>query len=167
MAMCVVVVINDREKLQRLCQQLASSQPPLAQLVAVGEGETDVVAVERLNPDLRRQKRQKAMARWLMPFGFFAGVTFTAITDLHTFDRFGAWGQPLIGGLLGMGSGWMGSFAASASVVSEDDDKIRALRNRLDEGNWLLLLEPAAHAEVPWSMLQKARPSSVVRLGEV
>jgi hypothetical protein len=108
------------------------------------------------------------MVRWLMPFGFLAGLTFTQITELHTFDGLGLgrWGEPLIGGLLGMGSGWMGSFAAAASVSSEEDDRIRSLRNRLEEGNWLLLVEPAAGQEMPWTLLQQSRPKAVVRLGE-
>jgi hypothetical protein len=65
-----------------------------------------------------------------------------------------------------MGSGWMGSFAAAASVASEEDDRIRILRNRLNEGNWLLLLEPAPGNEPPWPLIQQARPKAVVRLGE-
>ena len=99
-------------------------------------------------------------------FGFMAGLTFTQITDLHTFDAVGAWGEPVIGGLLGMGSGLMGSFAAAASVSSEDDDRIRSLRNRLQEGNWLLLIDAVAEDAVPWTLLQQARPRAVVRLGD-
>ncbi|HYP03884.1 MAG TPA: hypothetical protein VER57_04965, partial [Cyanobium sp.] len=100
------------------------------------------------------------------PFGFLAGLTFTQITDLHTFAFAGRWGEPVIGGLLGMGSGWMGSYAAAASVVSEEDDRIRGLRNRLEEGSWLLLVEPAQGRDMPWTLLQEARPKAVVRLGE-
>jgi hypothetical protein len=72
----------------------------------------------------------------------------------------------VIGGLLGMGSGWMGSYAAAASVVSEEDDRIRGLRNRLEEGSWLLVVEPAQGQDMPWTLLQEARPRAVVRLGE-
>ena len=106
------------------------------------------------------------MARWLLPFGFLAGLTFTQITDLHTFSALGPWGEPVIGGLLGLVSGWMGSFAAAFSVASEDADRVRGLRNRLEEGQWLLLLEPAAGQDIPWNTLQRARPKAVVRLGE-
>jgi hypothetical protein len=95
-----------------------------------------------------------------------AGLTFTQITDLHTFSALGSWAEPLIGGLLGLGSGWMGSFAAAASVTSEEDDRIRILRNRLQEGNWLLLIDPAPGKEPPWALIQQARPKAVVRLGE-
>ena len=106
------------------------------------------------------------MARWLLPFGFLAGLTFTYITDLDTFAFAGAWSQHLVGGLLGLGSGWMGSFAAAASVSSEEDDRVRGLRNRLEEGSWLLLAETAGGVEMPWTTLQQARPQAVVRLAE-
>jgi hypothetical protein len=164
--MTVVVVLESRRRLRELRDQLAGLQPPLASLVAVGAGETPLEEVGALNPALARQRRQKGMALWLIPFGFFAGLTFTQITDLQTFAALGSWGEPLVGGLLGMGSGWLGSYVAAASVSSEGDDRIRALRNRLEEGSWLLLLEPAPGTEVPWTLLQQARPKAVVRLGE-
>nr|WP_254969270.1 hypothetical protein [Cyanobium sp. CH-040] len=145
---------------------MAELKPPPARVLTVGEGETPLEEVEPLNPAAARRRRQRSMARWLIPFGFFAGLTFTYITDLDTFAFAGAWSQHLIGGLLGLGSGWMGSYAAAASVRSEQDDRVRSLRNRLEEGNWLLLVETAAGAEMPWSLLQQARPQSVVRLAD-
>ncbi|MEB3302922.1 MAG: hypothetical protein VKN56_13230 [Cyanobacteriota bacterium] len=166
MGMTVVVVLESRKRLRELRDQLAALQPPLASLVAVGSGETALEQVEALNPAVARRRRQRGMALWLLPFGFLAGLTFTQITDLQTFSALGPWGEPLLGGLLGMGSGWLGSFVAAASVSSEVDDRLRTLRNRLDEGSWLLLLEPAGGAEVPWALLQQARPKAVVRLGE-
>jgi hypothetical protein len=162
----VVVVLNDHKRLQQLQKDLAASQPPMARLVAVGEGETALETVDRLNPSATRRRRQRAMARWLIPFGFLAGLTFTYITDLDTLAFFGPWSQHLFGALLGLGSGWMGSFAAAASVSSEEDDRLRALRNRVEEGSWLLLAETMAGADMPWQRLQQARPQMVVRLGE-
>ena len=58
------------------------------------------------------------------------------------------------------------SFAAAASVSAEGDDRVRALRNRLEEGNWLLLVESASGVEIPWTRLQEAKPKAVVRLSE-
>ena len=60
----------------------------------------------------------------------------------------------------------MGSFAAAASVSSEADDRVRALRNRLEEGNWLLLVEMPNGFEMPWTRLQEAKPTAVVRLND-
>ncbi len=166
MTLTVVVVLEDRQRLIALRERLAAHRPAPAQLLAIGAGEADFAGVDRLQPATGRRRRQRTMARWLMPFGFLAGLTFTQITDLHTFAAVGAWGEPLIGGLLGMISGLMGSYAAAASVSSEEDDRLRILRNRLDEGNWLLLVEPASSRDMPWPLVQQARPRAVVRLGE-
>lgn len=165
-ALCVVVVFDDRERLERLRQRLSAEMPAAQGMVVVGPGETELAAVEQLDPGAGRRRRQRALARWLLPFGFLAGLTFTQITDLQTFAALGPWGEPLVGGLLGMGSGLMGSYAAAASVSSEDDDRLRSLRNRLDEGNWLLLIELVGQGDLPWALLQQARPRAVVRLGE-
>ena len=162
----VVVVLAERKRLRQLQQQLQTLTPPPLRLVAIGQGETDIATVAELNPALARRQRQRRMATWLIPFGFFAGLTFTFITDLDTFAFAGPWGSHLIGGLLGLGSGWMGSFAAAASVSSEADDRVRTLRNRLEEGNWLLLVETATGVEIPWTRVQEAKPKAVVRLNE-
>lgn len=166
MATSVVVVCPDRRRLHQLRDRLTALTPPPSELVLIGAQETELAAVDRLNPAVDRRRRQQAMARWLIPFGFLAGITFTLITDLHTFGFGGPWGERLIGGLLGLGSGWMGSFAAAASVSSEEDDRIRSLRNRLEEGRWLLLVTMADGMEMPWTVLQQAKPEAVVRLAE-
>lgn len=166
MTLTVVVVLDDLERLVALQDRLQAHQPAPVRMVRIGAGQTALADVERLQPATGRRRRQRSMARWLMPFGFLAGVTFTQITDLHTFDVVGRWGEPVIGGLLGMVSGLMGSFAAAASVASEEDDRLRILRNRVDEGNWLLLVEPASSQDMPWTLVQQSRPRAVVRLGE-
>jgi hypothetical protein len=162
----VVVVIAERKRLKQLRDDLKQHLPAPERLVAIGRGETPIETIEELNPTLTRQRRQRRMATWLIPFGFFAGLTFTFITDLDTFAFAGSIGSHLIGGILGLGSGWMGSFAAAASVTSEADDRVRALRNRLEEGNWLLLITMPNGVEMPWTQLQAARPQAVVRLNE-
>jgi len=162
----VVVVFKQRDQLERLQQKLAASEPPLARLIAIGAEATALEAVDELNPATMRRQRQRQMALWLVPFGFLAGLTFTYITDLDTFAIAGAWSQHLLGGVAGMISGWMGSFAAAASVSSDQDDRIRGLRNRVDEGNWLLLAETLPGIDMPWTALQQARPVAVVRLND-
>lgn len=166
MALSVVVVLDDLGRLQGLQQKLQAVEPAPPSLLAIGAGVTDPAEVERLNPAAGRRRRQRSMARWLLPFGFLAGFTFTQITDLQTFAALGSWGEPVVGGLLGLVAGWMGSFAAAASVTSEEDDRIRILRNRLEEGNWLLWIDPPLGQDPPWSLIQQARPKAVVRLGE-
>ncbi|QPN60076.1 hypothetical protein H8F24_00770 [Synechococcus sp. CBW1002] len=163
MATCVVV-LNDRKRLHQLRDRLAALSAPPVLLLAIGDGEADLAGVERLDPATTRRRRQRSMVRWLLPFGFFAGFTFTFVADLDTFAFAGSWGNHLIGGLLGLISGWMGSFAAAASVASDDDDRIRTLRNRVGEGHWLLLAETRGAQELPWSVVQQAKPMAVIQL---
>ena len=61
-------------------------------------------------------------------------------------------------------AGWKAPLPAS--VTSEEDDRIRSLRNRVEEGHWLLLAETANGVEMPWISLQQAKPLAVVRLGD-
>nr|YP_002049325.1 hypothetical protein PCC_0699 [Paulinella chromatophora]ACB43115.1 hypothetical protein PCC_0699 [Paulinella chromatophora] len=165
LATCVVIFARHNQ-LEMLQKELKSQQHPTMKLVAIGIGEEDINTIKLLNPDLQRRQRQKRMSLWLMPFGFFAGITFTFIANLDTFAFAGSFGEHLIGGLLGLGSGLMGSFAAAASVSSESEDSIRIVRNRLEEGSWLLLIETAMGIEIPWAILQKARPQALVRLSD-
>ena len=165
MTICVVVLASEQSA-ETLKNQLEGIDQPILQCLVVPPQGDQINSIELLNPNLTRRRRQKAMARWLMPFGFMAGLTFTQITNLTTFSGFGPWGEPVIGALLGMGSGLMGSYAAAASITSENEDGVRILRNRRDEGRWLVLLETPPGVELPWQMVQRQRPLQVVRLSE-
>ena len=159
-----VVVLDHHQDLCTLRQSLAELPTPLTRLQSVGPGETPFAQVEELNPQLRQQRLQKTMAFWLLPFGFFAGVTFTVMTDLDTFAFAGPWGNRLIGGLLGLAAGLLGSFAARSDVDSSNEDRLRQLRNRSEEGFWLLVVESASGQDMPWKELQRVRPQAVVAL---
>ena len=166
MPVCVVVLSNQAAA-EGLTQQLRDTDVPLLTCQAIPPEGNAIDSVALLSPNLTRQRRQKAMARWLMPFGFLAGVTFTKITNLTTFAAFGPWGEVLIGGLMGMGSGLMGSYAAAASVDSDNEAGVRILRNRRDEGSWLVLVETPNGTEAPWQVVQRNRPQQVVRLNDL
>ena len=171
MPVCVLV-LKEQDAAASLEQKLRANGLPLQRclLVSPSKGSADGVSfdsVDLLNLKKARQQRQRSMARWLLPFGFMAGVTFTQITTLETFAALGPWGQPVMGGLLGMGSGLMGSYAAAASVPSDNEDGVRILRNRHEENRWLLLLETPTGIEPPWQLLQSARPIQVVRLNDL
>ena len=166
MAICVVV-LADQAAADQLSDQLNDPQLRLSRSISIPPEGDSIDRIELLSPNITRQRRQKAMARWLMPFGFLAGVTFTKITTLTTFASFGPWGETLIGGLLGMGSGLMGSYAAAASVDSDNDAGVRILRNRRDEGCWLVIVETPNGIEPPWQVVQRSRPKQVVRLNDL
>ncbi len=129
----------------------------------------DIDTVKLLSPKLSRQLRQKTMAFWLMPFGFIAGLTFTKMTGLKTFTNLGfdPIAEPLIGSFLGMGSGLIGSYIASASVNPDTNNDIEILRKLNSKGLWLLLLETPLEIELPWVIIQDSAHDQIIRLNNI
>ena len=101
-----------------------------------------------------------------MPFGFIAGLTFSQMTGLQTFSGLGLGpvGEPLIGSLLGMTSGLIGSYVAAASINPDQNDDIRKLTKRNADGYWLLLLETPLEIELPWALMKEINHIEIVRL---
>ena len=119
-----------------------------------------------LNPKLDRQIRQNGMKRWLMPFGFLAGLSFSNMTNLTTFSflNLNAFGESFVGGLLGLGSGYIGSFFASGSININRTKEIRPLLNANKEGKWLILLEDQNGFELPWNLIKESEPLNIIFL---
>ena len=119
-----------------------------------------------LNPKLDRKLRQKDMSRWLMPFGFIAGIAFTNMTNLSTFSFLGLnnIGETLIGGLLGMGSGYLGSVVSSASINLNRNKELRSIFNLNKEGKWLVMLENQIGTELPWALIKQSDPKDIIFL---
>ncbi len=109
-----------------------------------------------LNPALAQKDRQKTLASWLIPFGFIAGLSFSQMTDLKTFSDMGFPNQleKLLGGLVGMISGALGSFFSAGGINQETADDLRAIRKKSEEGFWLLILELPIEIEPPWAILK-------------
>ena len=128
----------------------------------------EIDSVKLLNPKLTKNLRQKRMAYWLMPFGFIAGLTFTQMTGLRTFESLGIppIAEPIIGSFLGMGSGWMGSYFAAGSVnplINEDIDSLRKLSAK---GYWFVIVESPFEVELPWGIIKSSKNFRIIRLNE-
>ena len=119
-----------------------------------------------LNPKLDRNIRQKEMSRWLMPFGFIAGISFSSMTNLSTFSFLGLnnIGEMLIGGLLGMGSGYLGSIFSSASININRNKELRPIIKSNKEGKWLVLLENQLGTELPWGLIKQSEAKDIIIL---
>ena len=119
-----------------------------------------------LNPKLDRQIRQKGLRNWLMPFGFLAGLSFSNMTNLNTFNflNLNDFGETLIGGLLGLGSGYIGSFFAAGSINLNRSKEIRPILNANKEGKWLILLEDQNGYELPWNLIKESEPLDIIFL---
>ena len=124
--------------------------------------------VKLLNPILARKERQKALATWLIPFGFIAGLSFSQMTELKTFTDFGFPTQfeKILGGLVGMISGWMGSLFSAGGINQENDDDIRSLRKKSEQGLWLLILDLPIEIELPWEILKEVNCLDIITIGK-
>ena len=119
-----------------------------------------------LNPKLDRKIRQKNMSLWLMPFGFIAGIAFSNMTNLSTFSFIGLnnIGESLMGGILGMGSGYIGSIVSSASINVNRNKELRSIIDLNKEGKWLVLLENQIGTELPWALIKQSGPEDIIFL---
>ena len=124
--------------------------------------------VKLLNPSLTQKDRQKTLATWLIPFGFIAGLSFSAMTDLKTFEEMGfpIQFERLLGGLVGMISGWLGSFFSAGSINQDNIDDIRALQKKSEQGLWLLILELPIEIELPWEILKETNCLEIITIGK-
>ena len=124
--------------------------------------------VKLLNPTLAKKDRQKALATWLIPFGFIAGLSFSQMTDLSTFAEMGFPNQfeKLIGGLVGMIAGWLGSVFSAGGMNQDNNEDIRALRKKSEEGFWLLILELPIEIELPWKILKETNCLEIITIGK-
>ena len=126
----------------------------------------DLLNIRVLNPKLDRKLRQQSMRKWLMPFGFIAGLGFSNMTNLSTFSILGLnnLGETIFGGLLGMGSGYLGSIFASASINLNRNKELRSIINFNKNGKWLLLLESQTGYELPWMLIKESKTKDIVFL---
>ena len=124
--------------------------------------------IKLLNPALARKDRQKTLATWLIPFGFIAGLSFTQMTDLKTFADMGFPNQleKLLGGLVGMISGALGSFFSAGGINQETVDDLRALRKKSKDGFWLVILELPIEIELPWAILSETESLEIITIGK-
>ena len=124
--------------------------------------------VKLLNPSLARKDRQKTLATWLIPFGFIAGLSFSQMTELKTFGEMGFPNQfeRILGGIVGMISGWLGSFFAAGGIDQENTEDIRVLRKKSEEGFSLLILELPIEVELPWEILKGTNCIEIITLGK-
>ena len=124
--------------------------------------------IKLLNPALTRKARQKTLATWLIPFGFIAGLSFSQMTDLKTFTDMGFPNQleKLLGGLVGMISGALGSFFSAGGISQETADDLKVIRKKSEEGFWLLILELPIETEPPWPILKKIDNLEILTLGK-
>ena len=181
-----VIISNGKKQLKELLLKLREAQTPIlnCDLVEPLDNKSDQEYsnsdkseevfsnqssfnnIKLLNPTLAQKDRQKTLATWLIPFGFIAGLSFSQMTDLKTFADMGFPNQleKLLGGLVGMISGALGSFFSAGGISQETADDLRALQKKSEEGFWLLMLELPIEIEPPWAMLKETDNLEVITI---
>ena len=135
----LVAVLPDR--IQAEAAYLALEKEGINSTI-LGRGYKSADEFGLIDPKEQAKKQAQLMAFWLIPFGFFAGFTFSVITGLDTFAWAGEIGNHVIGGMLGAGSGAMGSVFVGGGVglVVGSGDAL-PYRNRLDAGKYLIVVQ--------------------------
>ncbi|MBD2164172.1 hypothetical protein H6G64_11980 [Calothrix sp. FACHB-156] len=135
----LVAVLADR--IQAEAAYLALEKEAIKSTI-LGKGYKTADEFGLIDPQEQANKQVRLMAIWLVPFGFFAGFTFSYITGLDTFAWAGEIGNHIVGGLLGAASGAMGSVVVGGGVglITGGGDAL-PYRNRLDAGKYLVVVQ--------------------------
>ncbi|GAX40443.1 hypothetical protein NIES4075_14090 [Tolypothrix sp. NIES-4075] len=135
----LVAVLPDR--IQAEAAYLALEKEGIKSTI-LGRGYKSADEFGLIDPNEEAKKQVRLMAVWLVPFGFFAGFTFSFITGLETFAWAGEIGNHIIGGLLGAVSGALGSVVSGGGVglIIGGGDAL-PYRNRLDAGKYLIVVQ--------------------------
>jgi hypothetical protein len=135
----LVAVLGDR--IQAEAAYLALEKEGIKSSI-LGRGYKTADEFGLIDPNEEAKKQVRLMAVWLIPFGFFAGFTFSFITGLETFAWAGQIGNHIIGGLLGAVSGALGSVVSGGGVglIIGGGDAL-PYRNRLDAGKYLVVVQ--------------------------
>lgn len=138
----LIAVLSDRIQAEAAYSALEKEGLPMDKVSILGKGYKSADEFGLIDPQAQAFKQARVMAFWLVPFGFAAGVTFSLITGLNTFAWAGEIGNHLIGGLLGAGSGLLGSiFAGGGSGLVFGSGDALPYRNRLSAGKYLVVVK--------------------------
>ena len=141
MADYIVVTLSDRTLAETAAQNLDAAGLPSSQISIFGQGFKMPDSDPLFDPTLLKWQSMKRMMLWLLPFGFFAGVTFNQITQLTIVPGLGHVGDGFIGGLFGLGAAAMGSFAYGGGAQLYLDKDLVPFAKRLENGKYLVMFK--------------------------
>ncbi|MBO1350784.1 MAG: hypothetical protein EBE86_026935 [Hormoscilla sp. GUM202] len=159
----LITVLSDRLQAEAAYSALEKEGFPLSQVTILGRGYKSADEFGLIDPNQQAVKRARLMSYWLVPFGFFAGATFSAIAGLNTFAWAGELGNHVIGGLLGAGSGALGAAVVGGGVglITGSGDAL-PYRDRLNAGKYLIVVQGAASlTRKATSILRQFEPENI------
>jgi hypothetical protein len=138
----LIAVVADRIQAEEAYTVLETAGINQQQMTIVGRGYRSTDTFGFIDPLGQSKKRAMFMAYWLVPFGFAAGFSFNLITGLHTLDWAGEPGNHIVGGLLGMVGGAMGSLFVGGGIgLSFGGRQALPYRDYLKQGKYLVVVQ--------------------------
>lgn len=136
----LVATFCDRNNAEEAYARLESSNFAMDDIAILGKGYKTTDEFGLQSPKEAAWTQVKRMAIWLVPFGFGGGFVFDTITGLNTFEWTGRLGNQLLGGLLGAGSGLMGSFFIGGGPALLFNNNETPYRDRIAAGEYLVVV---------------------------
>jgi len=163
MANYLVATFGDRPEAEAAYTALETKDFPLRQVTLLGAGHQSWVDYPLFDPNQALRQRLKWVMAWLIPFGFFAGFAFNQITQLTILSSLGSLANGAIGGLMGAGSGALGSLMVSGGIklLLPGQDTL-TYRQRLQTGKYLLVIKGSEFSVgQAYRILRSLRPESL------
>ncbi len=133
------------------------------QVEMLGQGFKTADEFGLINPNRQARQQIMRMSLWLFPFGFAAGYLFNVLTEIYIIDWLGAFGNHVLGGMLGAIAALMGAFFVGGGIgVAVGSGDALPYRNRLNEGKYLIVVKGSeAIKEQATRILRQFNPESL------
>lgn len=159
----VIAVLPDRTQAETAASALAQEGLPIEQIHILGKGDKIADEFNFIDPRQQGRKRATFMSFWLVPFGFIGGIAFNLSTQYQLVPSIGAFGNQMIGGLLGAIGGAMGSFFIGGGVeLSLGGGDAVPYRTQLKQGKYLVIVSgPPNLTNRATSLLRQFKPENL------
>ncbi|MBF2050221.1 MAG: hypothetical protein IGS54_23120 [Elainella sp. C42_A2020_010] len=137
----LVAVLPDRIQAEAAYSALENEGLPNNQIDILGNGYKSADEYGLINPN-QQIKTGQARFSWLIPFGFVAGYAFNVLTGIELLPAIGAFGNHLLGGMLGAIAGGLGAyFVGGGTGLLVGSGDALSYRNRLNAGKYLIVVK--------------------------
>jgi hypothetical protein len=137
----LVAVLPEKTQAEAAYSALEQEGLPGDQISILGDGYKSADEYGLIDPKQQAEKGVKRLS-WLLPFGFIAGYLFNVLTGIQLFPEIGAFGNHIVGGLLGTAAGALGAYLVGGGVgLAVGSGDALPYRNRLDAGKYLIIVK--------------------------
>lgn len=137
----LVAVLSDRIQAEAAYSALEQEGLPDNQVDILGKGYKSADEYGLIDPKQQLQASQTRFS-WLIPFGFAAGYAFNILSGIILFPLIGAFGNHVVGGILGAIAGGLGAYFVGGGIgLAVGSGDALPYRNRLNAGKYLIVVK--------------------------